>query len=167
MYSLHTHSFNQIQDGGDYNHNNSQMTHGYVVQYSYGTSNILYGYCAFSNSISEIDINQIEVGQDVNLAFEAVLAKTYHGKVVEVAEVGTVMAGSVSLLVRVEILNADEDIRIGMTSDVDIVTRQKENVLAVPNRAIRALDGEPVVYLLGGAPAHVQDQDRLLVHQRA
>jgi HlyD family secretion protein len=112
--------------------------------------------------ISEIDINQIEVGQDVNLAFEAVLAKTYHGKVVEVAEVGTVMAGSVSFLVRVEILNADEDIRIGMTSDVDIVTRQKENVLAVPNRAIRALDGEPVVYLLGGAPAHVQDQDRLL-----
>lgn len=98
--------------------------------------------------ISEIDINQIETGQDVNLVFESVLAKTYLGKVVDVAVVGREISGAINFEVRVELLDADEDIRIGMTSNVEIIIRQKENVIAVPNRSIRALDGETVVYVL-------------------
>lgn len=100
-------------------------------------------------AISEIDINQIKAGQDVFLTFEAVMAKAYHGKVVEVALVGTELLGAVNFNVIVELLNADDDIRIGMTSEVEIVTRQKENVLSIPNRSIRVLDGEKVVYVLG------------------
>lgn len=99
--------------------------------------------------ISEIDINQIEVGQDVFLTFEAVMAKTYHGKVVEVPLVGNERLGAITFPVNVELLDADDDIRIGMASEVEIVIRQKENVLTIPNRSVRVLDGEKVVYVLG------------------
>lgn len=112
--------------------------------------------------ISEIDINQIETGQDVNLVFESVLAKTYRGKVVDVAVVGTEMSGAINFEVRVELLDADEDIRIGMTSDVEIITRQKENVMAIPNRAIRALEGETVVYVLDTPFPAAENGGRLL-----
>jgi HlyD family secretion protein len=112
--------------------------------------------------ISEIDINQIEIGQDVNLAFESVLAKTYRGKVVDVAVVGTELSGAINFEVRAELLDADEDIRIGMTSNVEIITRQKENVVAVPNRSIRALDGETVVYVLDAPVPLADNQKRLL-----
>jgi len=112
--------------------------------------------------ISEIDINQIETGQDVNLVFESVLAKTYRGKVVDVAVVGTELFGAINFDVRIELLDADQDIRIGMTSDLKIITRQKESVMAVPNRSIRALDGETVVYVLNARLPLAEAQDRLL-----
>jgi len=57
MYSLHTHSFNQIDNGGDYNHNNSKSHHGFVAVYTNGTDNTLYGYTAITNSVSTITIN--------------------------------------------------------------------------------------------------------------
>ncbi len=112
--------------------------------------------------ISEIDINQIEIGQDVNLVFDSVLAKNYRGKVVEVASIGTELSGSVKFNVCVELLDADENIRIGMASDVEIITRQKENVIAIPNRSIRALEGQTVVYVLGhGTPLAEQQNGPL------
>lgn len=99
--------------------------------------------------ISEIDIHRIDVGQDVVLTFESVLAKEYQGEVIEVAMVGTQELGAVKFNVVVELHEADEYVRVGMTSEANIVTNQKEDVLLVPNRAIRILEGDKVVYVLG------------------
>ncbi len=98
--------------------------------------------------VSEVDINRIEVGQDAVLTFDAVLAKEYHGLVTDVALVGTTSAGVVSFKVTIELLDADEDVRAGMTSGVSLVVSEVENVLLVPNRAVRVLNGERVVYIL-------------------
>ena len=57
MYSLHTHSFNQIDQGGDYNHDYSGMTHGFVAMYNSGIDNNLYAYSAHNNTVTEISIN--------------------------------------------------------------------------------------------------------------
>jgi len=100
--------------------------------------------------VSEVDINQIKDGQDVTLSFDAILAKEYQGKVVEVALVGTNIQGIVSFTVTVELLDADEDVRPGMTSAVNIVISQLEETLLVPNRAVRIVEGERVVYILKG-----------------
>jgi HlyD family secretion protein len=99
-------------------------------------------------NISEIDINQIEIGQDAILTFESVFAKEYHGKVVETAPVGTKLAGAVTFKVSVELLDPDDNIKPGMTSEVNIVISQIENALLVPSQAIRLVDGEKVVYVL-------------------
>jgi HlyD family secretion protein len=98
--------------------------------------------------VSEVDINKIAVGQEVVMSFDAVLAKEYIGKVVEVALVGTENQGVVNFTVTVELSDPDEDIRPGMTSAVNIVVRQLEEALLIPNRTVRVVEGERVVYVL-------------------
>lgn len=101
--------------------------------------------------VTEIDINQIHQGQDVVLTFDAILAKEYHGKVVEVGLVGNNVQGIVTFTVTIELLDADDAIRPGMTSAVNIVTSQLEEALLVPNRAVRVVGGERVVFVLHGS----------------
>jgi len=98
--------------------------------------------------VSEIDINRIQVGQPVTLSFDAILDQEYHGMVIEVARVGNVVQGVVQFNVTVELTDADEAVRPGMTAAVNIVVEQLDNVLLVPNRAVRLVDGQRVVYIL-------------------
>lgn len=100
--------------------------------------------------ISEVDINRVEVGQDVVLTFDAVLAQEYHGTVVEVSPVGVSQQGIVNFNVTVELEDNDYQVKPGMTAAVNIVVTQLENVLTVPNRAVRIVDGARVVYTLTG-----------------
>lgn len=98
--------------------------------------------------ISEVDVNRIQVGQDANLVFDAILNKTYQGKVKEVSPVGTVTQGVVDFIVTIELTNADQEVKPGMTAAVNIVVNQLNNVLLVPNRAVRLSGGERIVYVL-------------------
>jgi HlyD family secretion protein len=106
--------------------------------------------------IPEIDINKIQAGQDVELDFDAILDNTYHGKVTSVALTGTDVQGLVNYDVEVELVDADERVKPGMTAAVNIIVEQLQDVLLIPNRAVRVSDGEQVVYRLeGGVPAAV------------
>ncbi len=98
--------------------------------------------------ISEVDINRVRAGQDVILTFDAVLGKEYQGKVVEVPPVGQSVQGVVNFNVTVELTNPDEDVRPGMTAAVNIVVSKLQDVLLVPNRAVRFRNGQRVVYVL-------------------
>jgi len=98
--------------------------------------------------VSEVDINQIKEGQEVSMSFDAILAKEYHGEVVEVALVGNNVAGVVNFTVTIELLDPDNAVRPGMTSAVNIVIEQIDEALLIPNRAVRVVDGERVVYIL-------------------
>lgn len=100
--------------------------------------------------ISEVDINRVEVGQEVVLTFDAILAQEYHGKVVEVSPVGVEQQGIVNFNVTVELEDHDAQVKPGMTAAVNIVVTQLENVLIVPNRAVRVMEGKRVVYILSG-----------------
>jgi HlyD family secretion protein len=100
--------------------------------------------------ISEVDINRVEVDQEVMLTFDAILAQEYHGKVVEVSPVGMSDQGIVNFNVTVEIEDSDYQVKPGMTAAVNIVVTQLQEVLLVPNRAVRVVDGERVVYILSG-----------------
>jgi HlyD family secretion protein len=98
--------------------------------------------------VSEVDINKIKVGQEIILTFDAILAKEYHGEVAEVSMIGVEEQGVVSFIVTVELTDPDEDIKPSMTSAVSIVVSELEGVLLVPNRAVRVIDGDRVVYVL-------------------
>lgn len=99
-------------------------------------------------SVSEIDINRIQVGQEVILTFDAILAKEYHGIIEEVGIIGESQQGVVSFNVTVTLIDSDEQVKPGMTAGVNIVVSQLEEALLIPNRAVRVLDGERVVYVL-------------------
>lgn len=98
--------------------------------------------------VSEVDINRIAVGQEAILSFDAIQNQEYQGIVTEVALVGSSTQGLVDFTVTVELTDADEKVRPGMTAAVNIVVNELEDVLLVPNRAVRLLEGDRVVYVL-------------------
>ena len=98
--------------------------------------------------VSEVDINNVSLGQAATLSFDAILSKTYHGEVVEVAKVGNTVNGVVNFTVTVELTDADDLVKPGMTAGVNIVVKELKDVLLVPNRAVRFVDSKRAVYLL-------------------
>ena len=98
--------------------------------------------------VSEVDINRIQAGQEVTLNFDAVLAKKYHGEIIEKGLVGNTMRGAVTFQVTVELLDADVDVHPGMTAGVNIVVSQLEDVILFSNRVVRVQEGRRVVNVL-------------------
>ena len=66
----------------------------------------------------------------------------------EVSPVGVEASGVVTFLVAVELTDADQDVRPGMTAEVEIVVRKVDEALLVPNRALRSMAGKRIVYVL-------------------
>ena len=98
--------------------------------------------------VSEVDIDQIEIGQTVNVSFDALSGKQYVGKVSDVAMISDETSSAVNFTVTVELMDPDKDVRPGMTSEVEIVTAQREQALLIPNQAVRVVDGKQIVYVL-------------------
>lgn len=126
-----------------------------------GPGTVAFGLADFSHllvevEVSEVDINRVRPGQPVTLTLDAAPGRTYEGRVVEVGLTGMVVQGMVNFPVTVEILQADDQVRPGMTTAVNIIVEQIQDVLLVPNRAVRLQDGKRVVYVLrDGAPVAV------------
>ncbi|HMX76272.1 MAG TPA: hypothetical protein PKE35_18605, partial [Anaerolineales bacterium] len=101
--------------------------------------------------------NNVAIGQPAVLTFDAILGKEYHGEVVEVGQAGDTVQGVVSFTVTVELTDADELVKPGMTAAVNVVIEEQKDMLLIPNRAVRLVDGERVVYLLvDGQPVQVK-----------
>lgn len=97
--------------------------------------------------VSEVDINQVKVGQKATLTFDSISGAEYEGKVVEVARVGTATNGVVNFTVTVEITNPDGQVLPQMTSAVNIVTTELTDQILIPNRAVRQVDTKRVVFI--------------------
>jgi len=102
--------------------------------------------------VSEIDINNIQLGQTVDLTFDAILGANYEGRVHSIGWTGVNTTGVVTYPVVIELVNPDALIKTGMTAVVKVQTQSAENVLLVPNGAVRTLNGERVVFVQKGGP---------------
>jgi len=100
--------------------------------------------------ISEVDLSDVQVGQEVIINFDADLEREYKGEIVELSLVGTIVQGVVNFKATVEMLETDGIVRPGLTAAVNIITREVEDVLRVPNRAVRVREGMRIVYILEG-----------------
>jgi HlyD family secretion protein len=100
------------------------------------------------SKVSEVDINKIQRGQPVILTFDSVPDKEYNGEVVELPLVGATDNGVVSFNVVIEIKDADQQVRPGMTASATIIVNQLTDALLVPNRSLRILDGARTIYIL-------------------
>jgi HlyD family secretion protein len=98
--------------------------------------------------VNEIDIVGINSNQDATIVFDAIPDKEYHGKVSRVAMAGDVVQGVANFMVTVTLTDADENVLPGMTTAVNITTSQVKDVLIVPNRAVRVVNGAITIYLL-------------------
>jgi HlyD family secretion protein len=98
--------------------------------------------------VSELDINSVSVGQAVTVDLDAVQTKSYQGEVIELAGTSTKSNGGASFRATVQLSDVDELVKPGMTAEVIIQLQEVEDVLLVPNSAIRMLNGQRVVYVL-------------------
>jgi len=98
--------------------------------------------------ISEVDINRVELGQRAELTFDAILGEQFEAEVVEVSRVGIDSGNGVEFLVTLKILNENNRVRPGMTAAVNLVVNEIKGVLYVPNRAVRLMENERVIFKL-------------------
>lgn len=101
--------------------------------------------------VAEIDINRVQVGQPVQLSFDSIQGKTYTGQVAEVSPFGVTQNGVVTFKVAIQLVDADAQVKAGMTAAVNITIEQLDHVLLVSNRAIRLQNGKRILYLLSGS----------------
>ncbi len=92
-------------------------------------------------SLNEVDIAKIKVGQKVTLTFDAIPDLTISGEVSEVDLVGTVSQGVVTYAVKISFDTQDERVKTGMSVSAAIITNVIQNVLTVPNSAIKSGNG--------------------------
>lgn len=99
-------------------------------------------------SLSESDIAKIKEGQKAVIDVSSVDDKEYQGVVRRVDTIGTDELGVIRYKAYIEIINPDENLRPGMTADAQITTNQIENVLTVPNSAVKPYQGGRAVRVL-------------------
>jgi HlyD family secretion protein len=99
--------------------------------------------------VSEVDINEISVGQNVNITFDAIPNKQYQGKVTNLSQSGDDSSGIVEFQVSITVSNPDEEIKTGFTALASIVIQEVKNVVLVPNTAIQSLNGRSIVMVIG------------------
>jgi HlyD family secretion protein len=99
-------------------------------------------------SISEVDITKVKVGQAVDLTFDAISGRTFPGKIASIGPVGSVTSGVVNYLVTVALTKPDPAIMPGMTASASIAVAQAQNVLLVPNRAVKTVGTRHIVTIL-------------------
>lgn len=93
-------------------------------------------------NVDEIDIDQIAVGQEVEITLDALPDQVIKGTIAEIAPTAaTSGVGVVTYLVSINLNPSDVELRPGMTANASIVVEQMDNVLVVPNWAVR-LDRE-------------------------
>ncbi|MET0309204.1 MAG: efflux RND transporter periplasmic adaptor subunit [Sphingomonas sp.] len=117
-------------------------------------------------AIDEADVGQVKQGQDATFTVDAFPGKTFPAKITRV-EVGsnlsvqdassatsttasTTASQVVSYAADLSVSNAGQQLRPGMTATADIVTMSRENVLLVPNAALRFTPAAPGNQASGG-----------------
>jgi len=103
-----------------------------------------------SISLNEIDIAKIKLGQKATLTFDAIDNLTITGEVSEIDSVGTVSQGVVSYNLKISFDISDERVKPGMSVSASIITEIAQNVLVLPNNAIKNQNGINYVQLFSG-----------------
>ena len=85
----------------------------------------------------ESDAAMVAPKQRVSVSFDAIPGLTEAGTVVSVAPSATAISGVISYYVTVRLDDADSRLRDGQTARVAVTTAERENVLSVPNAAVR------------------------------
>jgi HlyD family secretion protein len=98
--------------------------------------------------VDELDISQVEVGQQAEVLVEALPDRVFSGVVTEIADEGTQTSGVATFDVTI-LLDEADGLKAGMSAEAAIVTMKKENALYVPIDAVQSVRGQYFVLVPG------------------
>ena len=119
-------------------------------------------------NVDESDVGVISIGQPAGFTVDAYPGVTFHGNVTDVRKAPIVAQNVVTYDVVIQVANPDLKLFPGMTANVSILTARQDDVLKVPNSALRfhpsadilkksglppAKAGTPQIYVLTGKNA--------------
>jgi len=99
--------------------------------------------------IDESDVGQITAGQSVTFAVDAYPDKRFRGTVEQVRLNPTVASNVVTYAAMISAPNPDLELKPGMTATVTVEVSRRDNVLRVPNAALRFRPSDDVLDALG------------------
>lgn len=102
-------------------------------------------------TVDEADIGEVQEGQAVQFTVDAFPDRQFEGRVSQVRQQGVAESGVVSYTVVVEADNPGRSLLPGMTANAEIVLEQRENVLRLPNTALRFRPADPELVAQGQA----------------
>ncbi|MBP1736822.1 MAG: Macrolide-specific efflux protein macA precursor [Oscillospiraceae bacterium] len=105
-------------------------------------------YLTITLDVDELDISQVEVGQQVTVTVDAVDGEEYSGVVTKVGISGTTTDGVTTYPVTIQIDETD-GLRPGMNVDVSITVEEYQDVLTIPVNAVER--GDQVLVQTGAA----------------
>ena len=101
------------------------------------------------SNISEVDISRVNLGSSVDIVFDAYPEKVYKGKVISIDPSEEVIQGVVYYKVKIAFEDSyGDEIKPGMTANLDIKFGEKNDVLSIPYRAIKQKNGRYIVKVL-------------------
>jgi HlyD family secretion protein len=95
-------------------------------------------------NIDEADVGQLGPDSQVTFTVDAYPADVFRGTIAQVRLAPQTVQNVVTYTAVIDVANPDLKLKPGMTANVTVVTRQRNNVLAVPAAALRFRpEGEP------------------------
>jgi multidrug efflux pump subunit AcrA (membrane-fusion protein) len=102
-------------------------------------------------NVDETDMVKVAVGQPVSVTLDSLSGVSLPAKVTAIAPNSTVQSGVVTYLIQMTISRVDPRLRSGLTATANIVVQQKDDVLMVPNRAIKVTRNVRTVSVQGAS----------------
>jgi HlyD family secretion protein len=99
-------------------------------------------------SLDEADVGKVRLEQEVKIEVEAFPDQQFQGVVTRIAPQAATAQNIATVEVNVQINNPDARLKPGMTASCDFLVAEAENVLYLPNRAVREVAGEHVVSIM-------------------
>lgn len=100
-------------------------------------------------NIPEADIAKLSLGDIAQVTLDAYSYDIiFETRVTHIDPAETIIEGVATYSTTLQFNETDDRIRSGMTANIDILTGKKENVIAVPQRAILIIDDEKFVRIL-------------------
>ncbi|EKD58461.1 MAG: hypothetical protein ACD_56C00119G0008 [uncultured bacterium] len=101
------------------------------------------------SKVPESDVVKIKLGQKAKVTFDALNEEdVFEGEIIEVDPASTTIQDVVYYTIKLKLNSIDARIKPGMSTNIDIATAQKENVVSVPMRAIKTEDSKKYVEIL-------------------
>ena len=108
--------------------------------------------------VDETDIGKVHAGQDVRIRVDAFPGQLFRGVILKIEPQAVVDQNVTMFPVLVRIPNEQEILRPGMNAEVDIFIARYEDVLAVPNEAIKTpRDAMAAAAAVGLTPEQVRE----------
>jgi HlyD family secretion protein len=87
--------------------------------------------------VDEADVGAVKEGQDASFTVSAYLTRSFPARITRVGLGSTITDNVVTYLTWLDVDNRDLSLRPGMTATASIIATRRENVLLVPNTALR------------------------------